>query len=90
MSNHLAQFMVWWLMLTLFVALVIKLGWPTALLIAFSLSLVIPSGTLSLLIGFIALSLNMTLLAYALKYWPITLLLCLISIIGHQSETKHN
>ena len=90
MHNTLAQLVFWLLVVSLFAALVTRLGWPLALLISFSICLLIPNGTLELLIGFIALSLNMSLLAYALKYWPITLLLSLIAFMGHSSEPKHN
>ena len=90
MHNTLALLVFWLLVVGLFAALVTRLGWPWALLISLSICLLIPNGILELLIGFIGLSLNMTLLAYALKYWPVTLLLSLIACMGHTSAPKQN
>lgn len=90
MQNKLANLIFWLLVVILFSALVTKLGWPLALLISFSIALLIPQGALEILIGFIGLSLNMTLLAYALKFWPITLIMCLWALLIYLNEKSTN
>lgn len=86
MNNTLSYGIFVALLLACFVGLTVKVGFIMACVITFILTLLIPREFYALLLGLIMISINMTLMEWLFRYWPVTLILGLWALVAHQSN----
>ena len=92
MNNNLAYWIFGTFLLACFVGLSMKVGIVMACVVTFILAVLIPRQIYIFILGLITFSVNLTMFEFAFKYWPITLIICLLALWGYLSEkgTKDN
>ena len=92
MNTKLAHYLFWTLVMIGFIALTLKVGFIMGSLITFILAVLIPREVYIVLVALIAFSINLAFLEFLFRYWPITLIVCIVALLGYltekDSETK--